>query len=768
MPDPKPGESKDDFMHRCIPMVMDDGTAKDNDQAVAICMAKFEKGPPDGKAISKRPDVNPKEGASEYGNVTFADPVNKKYPIDTEEHIRAAWSYIGQEKNQAQYSPAEVDAIKRRIVAAWKKVIDPEGPPGAKSVEPEEIKLGSRHSHSDQNHLNQAIDHLVQAGGDHPAMHPAPASEIIEFALMSADNALLSFGTEVKALGDGKVAGYLVRFSDENTPDLTGDFFTKDTDFGDIDHADVYYSHGMDAKIGKRKLGKGELRPDDVGMWIETQLSMRDEYEKAIYDLAEKGKLGWSSGTASHLVEREPTGKANFIKSWPLGLDASLTPTPAEPRNSVVTLKSYMQQISAEPPKAEGAGDAPPSDGAAPIKSVPQEIKKMELTQEQLDAMLATAGTKGAEAALKNLPSINAAGVQVVHDEGDTPFQRMGDELLAVKAASLSQRNEIHPRLKALSLKALGSNELIGSEGGFLLEPTFAAVILTPLHDTGPFSSRVTPIPTGINSNSLTIRAVDETDRASGSRWGGILGYRLAEAGTKLPSYPSFRLTELRFKKYAVLCYATDELLQDLTALAGIIQQGCGEELDFMVNDDILNGTGAAGPLGIINSGALVSVSKETGQKADTLYTENIIKMWARLHPRSKPNSVWYINGDVTPQLYTTSLAVGTGGQPMFMGPGSLPNSPSGTLLGRPIVETEFNATLGDKGDILLADMSQYAFINRDVQSASSIHVEFLTDQTVYRFVYRCDGQPKAAKPLTPYKGTSNTLSAFVTLNERA
>ena len=45
MPTPEPGEEKDKFMARCIPMVMEDGTAADNDQAVAICMSKFEKGP---------------------------------------------------------------------------------------------------------------------------------------------------------------------------------------------------------------------------------------------------------------------------------------------------------------------------------------------------------------------------------------------------------------------------------------------------------------------------------------------------------------------------------------------------------------------------------------------------------------------------------------------------------------------------------------------------------------------------------------------------
>ncbi len=392
----------------------------------------------------------------------------------------------------------------------------------------------------------------------------------------------------------------------------------------------------------------------------------------------------------------------------------------------------------------------------------------MELTQEQLDKIVEEAGKSGGAAAIKALPTINAAGVQVTHAEEDTPFSSMGAFLGAVKTATLTQGRELAPRLKALNIKALGANELVGSEGGFLLEPSFVAELLKPLHDTGPFSSRAAKLAIGPNANGVIVRAVDETSRATGSRWGGIRGYRLAEAGTKTESTPTFRFIELRLKKYAVLCYATEELLQDTTALAGIIQQGAAEELDFMVNDDILNGAGNAGPMGILVSGALVSVSKESGQTAATIVTENIVKMWARLHPRSKPNAVWYINTDVTPQLYTLKLDVGTGGMPMFMGPGSLPNAPSGQLLGRPVIETEFNATLGTVGDILLADMSQYVTIDKDVQAASSIHVQFLTDQVAYRFVYRCDGQPKVAAPLTPYKGTSNTLSPFVALATRA
>ena len=71
--------------------------------------------------IERREDVSPKEGLREYGNVEFADPTNKKYPIDTAEHVRAAWSYINHKDNAAKYDADEVKAIKDRIKRAAKK-----------------------------------------------------------------------------------------------------------------------------------------------------------------------------------------------------------------------------------------------------------------------------------------------------------------------------------------------------------------------------------------------------------------------------------------------------------------------------------------------------------------------------------------------------------------------------------------------------------------------------------------------------------------------
>jgi len=73
------------------------------------------------KKIDRRDDVSPKEGLREYGDVEFADPTNHKYPIDSPEHVRAAWSYINHKDNAAKYDKDEVRLIKERIKRAAKR-----------------------------------------------------------------------------------------------------------------------------------------------------------------------------------------------------------------------------------------------------------------------------------------------------------------------------------------------------------------------------------------------------------------------------------------------------------------------------------------------------------------------------------------------------------------------------------------------------------------------------------------------------------------------
>ncbi len=165
---------------------------------------------------------------------------------------------------------------------------------------------------------------------------------------------MIYFGDALKAMDDsGKVGGYLVRFSDGSKKDLSGEYFTAETYLGahDGDGVDTMFHHGQPLPI-KAKLTKEAMaeldglrdhvfapvktKRDTIGIFAETVLDMSDAYEKAVFGLVKAGKLGWSSGAVGHLVKKANDGR---ILRWPVG-EASITPTPCEPLNRAITVKS--------------------------------------------------------------------------------------------------------------------------------------------------------------------------------------------------------------------------------------------------------------------------------------------------------------------------------------------------------------------------------------------------------------------------------------------
>ena len=566
---------------------------------------------------------------------------------------------------------------------------------------------------------------------------------------MTDDN-LIFYGGAVKVLGEGRVGGYLVRYSDANTPDLEGDYFNKDTDLGieDGSRLPVYYQHGYDPVFKNKRIGKGLAKFEDAGVWLEAQLEMRDEYERSLLELAEAGKLGWSSGAAGHLVDREQDGKSWHIKSWPIA-EASLTPTPAEPRNTAISVKSLLTTEPEQETEPDIEEETMTEEVKAEIKQEKPEVDYAALID---------------EAVKKAMDSMKAAeepkpkgGVKVIEDEADkaarlNPF-KPSEFFKAVYAAEVY--GETDKRL--LPLKASGANETIPSEGGFLVQPDIASGITENMWSVGRVLQQINPI--NVQGNGLTIRAIDETSRAAGSRMGGVQGYWLNEGGQATSSQPKFRNIELKLKKLAALIYATDELLADASALESWIVNNVPNELRFLVEDAFIDGNGIGKPVGILQAGSLVSATRTDANQVDA---DDVSRMWAARYT-GVDDYVWFINQSVLPQLYRMSVA-DSGYQGVYMPPGGMSATPYGSLLGRPVIETEYNPYLGTVGDILLASPSQYVAISKGgVQAASSIHVKFDYDETAFRFIYRVDAQPLWASAVTAFDGTAS-ISPFVAL----
>lgn len=350
-------------------------------------------------------------------------------------------------------------------------------------------------------------------------------------------------------------------------------------------------------------------------------------------------------------------------------------------------------------------------------------------------------------------------------------FRSFGEQLQAVAAYYSSRGSDTDSRLvkadTAYERAPSGGTEVDPTGGGFLVQVDFSAATFMLMHDLGELLSRVSTLSISSASNGIKIPGVDETSRADGSRWGGVSSTWVGEGTTVTPTKPKFRLIELDLKKLISTAYVTSEILQDAGTLAQIYQRAFAEELMFKTEDAIWNGDGVGKPLGILNSDALISVAKVSGQTTKTVVKENVDAMYSRCWARSRKNASWFINQDVEPTLQGMGGIVGSAGDLVYMPPGGLSAAPYGTLKGRPVLNIEYAQTVGTPGDIVLADMSQYQLADKGgVQAATSMHVAFLTDEMAFRFTYRVDGKPLWSKVLTPKNGT-NTLSPFVALATR-
>ncbi len=356
-----------------------------------------------------------------------------------------------------------------------------------------------------------------------------------------------------------------------------------------------------------------------------------------------------------------------------------------------------------------------------------------------------------------------------------TPFESFGDFLSAVRTSTIAAKRGGRADDRLLSIQewnatlaaTQGANETVGSEGGFLVQTDIVNDLRNRVYETGILARRAKRIPVGPNSNGIKINVVDETSRATGSRWGGVRVYRAAEGDAATKSKPKFKRWEMELEKLIGLFYATDEILQDTTALTAVATDAFIEEFAFTVDDEMIRGTGVAQMLGILNAPALVSVAKEVGQAADTVLAENVENMFARMSPRSLASAEWFINQAIWPQIFRLAHVIGTGGVALYVPANGLSQAPFGTLLGRPIIPLEQCSAPGDVGDIVFADWNEYGVIDKGgIKTASSMHVEFLTDQEVFRWTLRNNGRPRWTSSITPYKGT-DTISPFIVLQAR-
>src|SRR5687768_7764246 len=121
---------------------------------------------------------------------------------------------------------------------------------------------------------------------------------------MQTETAKVIPGSLVKSLGPGKFGGFAVWFTDHTNPDCDGEYFDRHTDFELDDHPTVpiLLSHGYDARVGRKRLGKVNLELRDEGLWAEGKFTVDDPVVRDLETLIREEKMFYSSSAPGHMT----------------------------------------------------------------------------------------------------------------------------------------------------------------------------------------------------------------------------------------------------------------------------------------------------------------------------------------------------------------------------------------------------------------------------------------------------------------------------------
>ncbi|MFN4283507.1 MAG: phage major capsid protein [Alphaproteobacteria bacterium] len=385
-------------------------------------------------------------------------------------------------------------------------------------------------------------------------------------------------------------------------------------------------------------------------------------------------------------------------------------------------------------------------------------------------SLTASAGRKtGADQA--NLDPSGRIIVGARRDAARQGFSSFGEFAAGVCAHGRGLQNDLSKKVVAAATTY--GNESNGADGGFAVPPEFRTQIWQKVMAEENLLTRTDQLET--SSNNMTFPK-DETTPWQNT--GGVQVYWESEMAAAQQSKPQLEMSTMRLSKLMGLVPVSEELLEDAPGLESWLRAKAPAKMAAKINTAIIDGTGVGQPLGILRAGCTVSVPKETSQPADSIWGANIVRMWGRMYAPCRRNAVWLINQDVEPSLDLMGFAplgaakavVEAAIAPLYIPAGGLSGSPYATMKGRPVIPVEACKTLGDKGDVILADLTQYMTLRKsgqDIRTDVSMHLFFDQAALAFRFIFRVNGQPWWGSAIQPQNGNL-TRSCFVTLDERS
>lgn len=326
-----------------------------------------------------------------------------------------------------------------------------------------------------------------------------------------------------------------------------------------------------------------------------------------------------------------------------------------------------------------------------------------------------------------------------------------------------------------------------GATGGFLLDYELANGVFDKARAIdGPLQRCLFHKTT---KHSFSLPGFEETTRVNGSRWGGIRAYWVGQEDDKTlsattstagvaASQPS--LNEINFEMQRCIVYTqpySNDLVADAPLFGPMMEYAANQEIQYALVDKMINGDGNGCPTGVVNAASTVRVTR--AGSASTMAIADIDGMWSKLWPYCKRSAIWLASDSSLTVLDAVARA---GGWPASdYQPAGHNGNQFALIKGRPLIPCEQCPKLGQTGDLICGDFSQYLVcvransggielesslnpVGSAVERTVSEHIKFDTDQSVCKYKFRADGRPMWRSTVVLPDGSGQAQGPFVVL----
>jgi HK97 family phage major capsid protein len=329
-------------------------------------------------------------------------------------------------------------------------------------------------------------------------------------------------------------------------------------------------------------------------------------------------------------------------------------------------------------------------------------------------------------------------------------------------------RQAAHERLTKVYGCKRGMAEGAGSTGGYSTPVLYEQQMFKVAAEQGVLTPDAREVPLG--AREVEWPALDQYQVPTAGQsavFGGVKVYRKTESAQRTASQPALSKVKLVANDLTAYTEFSRDLLADNTAaLDSAVPELVGQAIGWREDWEGLNGNGSGQFLGMYNAPCTIQVTRNTSSRIKYV---DVVTILSRLLPMSmnSPKLRWIAHPYTIPELLQIQDPAG---RYIFLqyqtpGEGTINPSPKWYMLGIPVKFTEKAPTLGNAGDLSLADADKYLVGRRSgLEIGLSEHFKFDTDQVAIRAKLRNDGQPWLKKAITLADGT-NTASGFVVLN---